>query len=135
MEKGVPARLTPERGRSFGLTVGGAFLAIGAFLWWRGHPTAAAITGALGLAFAAGGLVLPSHMGPVERAWMSMALAISKVTTPIVMGVIYFAVITPTGVARRLLGSDPLAHRPSTEGFWKRRPEGERRTRSLRRQF
>jgi hypothetical protein len=135
MERGIPARLTPQRGRSFGLTVGGAFLAIAAFVWWRGHLKTAAVLGSLGFVLAAAGIVIPGRLGPVERAWMSMALAISKVTTPIVMGAIYFTVITPIGLARRAFGSDPLVHRASDEGFWKRRPEGARRTRSLERQF
>ena len=135
MESAAPARLTPKQGRSFGLTVGGAFLAIGAFLWWRGHLKTAVALGAAGFVLAAAGLAIPTRVGPVERAWMSLALALSKVTTPIVMGAIYFAVVTPTGIARRLFGGDPLAHRPTDAGFWKRRPEGARRTRSLHRQF
>jgi hypothetical protein len=135
MERGIPARLTPRQGRSFGLTVGGAFLAIAAFVWWRGHLKTAAVLAGLGFLLAAAGIAIPTRLGPVERAWMSMALALSKVTTPIVMGAIYFMVITPIGLARRVFGSDPLVHRPSGDGFWKPRPEGARRTRSLNRQF
>jgi hypothetical protein len=134
-ERAVPARLTPEKGRSFGLTVGGAFLAIGAFVWWRGHVKTAAVLGALGLALAAAGLAMPTRLGAVERAWMGLAHAISKVTTPIVMGLMYYLVLTPIGIARRVFGANPMVHRPSAEGYWKERPEGERRTASLRRQF
>ena len=35
-------------------------------------------------------LVVPTHLGPVQRAWMGLAHAISKVTTPIFMGVVFF---------------------------------------------
>lgn len=135
MERAVPARLTPARGRSFGLTVGGAFLAIAAFVWWRGHLKTAAVLGALGFVLVAAGLAIPTRLGGVERAWMGLALALSKVTTPILMGVIYFLVIAPVGIARRVFGGNPMVHRPSAQGYWKPRPEGERRTASLRRQF
>lgn len=135
MESAAPARLTPDRGRSFGLTVGGAFLAIAALAGWRGHLKTAAVLGGVGFVLATAGIAVPTRLEPVERAWMSMALVLSKFTTPIAMGLIYFMVVTPTGIARRVFGSDPLVHRPSGGGFWKRRPDGARRTRSLRRQF
>ena len=41
---------------------------------------------------------------------MALAHAISKVTTPIVMGVMYFVVLTPVGVLRRGFGGNPLVH-------------------------
>ena len=43
---------------------------------------------------------------------MGLAHAISKVTTPIFMGVVYFVVITPIGfIRRRAFGSNPLSPR------------------------
>ena len=64
------------------------------------------------------GLVLPAALGPVRRGWMSLALLISKVTTPILLGVIYFAVITPVGLVRRLLGRDPMRVRHRKPSVW-----------------
>jgi hypothetical protein len=50
---------------------------------------------------------------------MGLATLISRVTTPIMMGIIYFLVITPIGVVRRTLGHDPLDHQPDPEnGYW-----------------
>ena len=134
MAERVPARLTAAQGRRFGLTVGGAFLVIAAIAWWRGHPTATTIVGALGGALALAGLVIPTHLGPVERAWMRLAHAISKVTTPLVMGIMYLLVLTPTGLLRRAFGGNPLVHREADAGFWRTRPEG-RRAGDLTRQF
>jgi hypothetical protein len=65
--------------------------------------------------FGAAGLLVPAHLGPVQRGWMGLAHAISRVTTPIFMGVVYFVVITPIGLLRRVLGGNPLrAHRGAT---------------------
>jgi hypothetical protein len=43
---------------------------------------------------------------------MGLAHAISRVTTPIFMGIVYFLVITPVAAVRRAVGGNPLrAHR------------------------
>jgi len=74
--------------------------------------------GSLGVFFFAGGLVLPTRMGPVRDAWMGLAHAISKVTTPVFMGAVYYLVITPMGLLRRTLGRHPLDHRVRDGGHW-----------------
>jgi hypothetical protein len=131
----VPARLTRGEGRRFGLTVGGAFLLLAAVSAWRGHAIAPLVLAAPGAAFVLGGVLLPARLGPVQRVWMRSALAISKVTTPILLGVLYFLVITPTGIVRRAFGGNPLKHTDPDGGYWKVRT-GESAGRSdLRRQF
>ena len=135
MAERMSAPFTPAQGRRFGLTVGGAFLALAAIAWWRGHPTMAAILGSLGGVLALAGLAIPAHLGPVERAWMALAHAISKVTTPIVMGVMYLGVLLPAGLLRRTFAGNPLVHAEHDRGFWRARPSGARRTASMQRQF
>lgn len=131
----VSARLTPKEGRRFGLTVGAAFLVLAGLMWWRAHPLAAAVVGAIGGGLAVAGLILPTHLGPVERAWMALAHAISRVTTPIVMAVMYFVVLTPVGLLRRIFARNPLVHEEGMSGFWKSRPVKARRSASMERQF
>jgi hypothetical protein len=131
----VPARLTPQQGRRFGVTVGGAFLVFAALAWWRGSVILTPVLTTLGAALALAGLIIPTHLGPVERAWMALAHAISRVTTPIVMAVMYFVAITPTAAMRRGFGGNPLVHGADATGFWKSRPPGSRRSRSMERQF
>ena len=131
----VSARLTATEGRRFGLTVGIAFAVFAAIARWRGHQTLAFVLGALGVAFIAGGLVAPTRLGPVERGWMAMAHAISRVTTPIVMTGMYLIVFAPIGWLRRTISRDPLVHDPVEQSYWRTRPASARRTVSLKRQF
>jgi hypothetical protein len=124
---GIPARLTPAEGRRFGLLVGGAFLLLAAILWRGSHPTPAWIAALVGGGLVVGGGLAPGRMGPLYRAWMALALAISKVTTPIFMGIIFFLVVTPTGLLARAVGHRPLIRRRDAGTFWESRPPGARR--------
>jgi hypothetical protein len=119
----VPARLTPAEGRRFGLAVGGAFLALAALSWWRGHPRTLAVAGSLGALLVLAGLLLPGRLGPVYRAWMGLAHALSKVTTPVFMSLAYALVFTPAGLLMRAFGHRPLSPDRARESFWVSRSE------------
>jgi hypothetical protein len=75
------------------------------------------VFGAVAAAFALGGLLVPGKLGPVYRGWMGFARVISKVTTPIFMGVVYFVVITPIAALRRTLGGNPLRTHQGATGW------------------
>jgi hypothetical protein len=117
LEGRIPARLTPAEGRKFAFTVGAAFLVLGGVVLWRGHDTVASVFGSIGTLLAIAGVLVPGHLGPVYRGWMAFGLALSKVTTPIFMGVLYFGVLGPAGVLRRTIGSNAVL-RPRGESYW-----------------
>ena len=133
LENRVPARLTAAEGRKFAFTVGAAFLVLGAFVWWRGGETLVRVFGSLGGVLVVLGVAAPASLGPLQRAWMGLAHLISKVTTPIFMGVIYFVVITPISLLMGLFGKRPLRVRTG-ESYWKDRALDDRRS-DLTRQF
>jgi len=130
----VSTRLSAAEGRKFGLTVGGAFLVITGILWWRDHPMIMPVTGALGGLLVLAGLAIPSYLGPIMDAWMALARAISKVTTPVFMGVLYFIVLLPSGIILRLVGKRPLDHEEGTNGYWVMRAREEQQP-GMERQF
>jgi DMSO reductase anchor subunit len=130
----VPARLTAAQGRRFAFTVGTAMLVLAGVLVWRGKRPVAIALATIGALLIVAGLAAPTHLGPVERAWYALAAAISKVTTPIVMGVLYFVVITPAGLLMRALGRNPLPRPAPGASAWVSRPENARRG-DLERQF
>lgn len=125
---------TVRDGRRFGTQVGLAFLVLGAILLWRGHSMPAVVAGGLSVGLLLAALLRPTVLGPVSRKWMAMAIVISRVTNPIFMGIVYYCVLTPTGLVMRARGHKPIVHEPDTGGsFWIRREH--RRTRDMRRQF
>lgn len=116
----VSARLSRADGRRFGLTVGAAFAVLASVARWRGHPTSFAVLAALGAVLIAAALLVPARLGLVHAAWMHLATAISRVTTPLVMGAIYYGLFTPLGVALRAAGRRPLARDAAATTYWVR---------------
>ena len=135
MATGIPARLTAAQGRKFGLTLGIAFLVIAAISRWRGHDIPPLVAAVLAVVLIVAGLIAPTRLGAVERAWMGFAHAISKVTTPIFMGIVYFMVVAPIGVVMRVLGRNPLRHAEVAGSFWASRSEDGEGRGGLERQF
>jgi hypothetical protein len=134
LEIRVPAGLTAAEGRKFAFPVGIAFWVITAVLIWRGHTTAATVTGSLGGALLVAGLLVPGKLGPVYRAWMGFALLLSKVTTPIFMGIVFFLTILPIGLLIRLFGRNPIRQVERDGSYFVPRPVGSRQG-NLSRQF
>ena len=95
------------------------------------------IAATLSAALALAGALIPSRLGPLERAWMELAHAISKVTTPIFLAIVYFLVLTPAGLIRRNLGKNPLIRTAQNGSFWieRDRTTADERRRRLERQF
>jgi hypothetical protein len=127
--------LTVAEGRKFALTVGGAFLVLGGVLRWRAHGGVGTVLLGLGALFVAAGLLVPARLAPVHRIWMGLALAISRVTTPVFMGIVYFVVITPTGLLMRLFGRNPLVRGTGAGSHFVDRSPGPGRRSDLKRQF
>src|SRR5688500_6234658 len=128
----ISARLSAAEGRRFGFTLGIAFLAVAGLLWWRTHVVASAIAGSLGALLLLGGALAPHRLGPVYAGWMRFALVLSKVTTPVLMAIVYFVVITPIGLIRRVAGRSPIVAR-SAGTRWESR--GDQPRSDLNRQF
>jgi len=126
-------RLTPQEGRKFGLTVGAAFAVLAAIGFWRGHLIVPGALAMLGTLLALAGATIPGRLGPVYHTWMRGAHAISKVTTPLFLSIVYLVVLTPSGLIMRALGRQPLRHPESKTGYWIEREPGQ--SSNLDRQF
>ena len=105
---------TPTRSdlRSFGLIFGGIVAVLfGLLLPWifeHGYPLWPWYFGAVFFAIA---IILPIILKPIYFIWMYFGLAMSKITTPLIMGLAFFLVIFPIGLLMRIFRSDPLGLR------------------------
>lgn len=107
--------------RDFGLLVGGVFLAISGWWLYRGRfPTLASALFIVGATLVLLGAIYPKALVVPNRLWMGMAEAMGFVMTRVILGVIFFLLVTPIGLIRRLSGGDPLGRRAGrTESYWK----------------
>ena len=133
MAETAATRLTAAEGRRFAFTLAPAFAALAGLIWWRGEPRVALLLIAIGVVLAVAGVAVPRHLGPIQRGWMGMARVISKLTTPIFLGIVYYGVITPTGVLRRTVGRTPLRRPRDVPTCWVCRRDSPRS--DLERQF
>jgi hypothetical protein len=95
--------------RQFGLTTGGLvavlFGVVFPYLFGAGWPLWPWIVFAV---LATWALVAPMTLQPLYRGWMRVGLALSKVTTPIIMTLVFLVAILPGAILLRLLGKDPM---------------------------
>ena len=112
--------------REFGLVFTALGLVIGLLPLRSGeHPRAWALIA--GGVFLVVTLVAPAILGPLNRVWMMLAIALGKVTTPVVLAVLFYALFAPCALLLRILGKNPLYHDKGAESstYWiTRHPPG-----------
>lgn len=93
--------------RSFGFVFAVVFAAIGLLpLIVGGGVRLWAL--AIGGGFLLVALALPRVLAPLNRLWLKFGLLLHKIVSPIVLGIMFYGVVTPTGLLMRALGKDPL---------------------------
>jgi len=93
--------------RNFGVVFAVVFAIIGlAPLYHGGMVRWWAVT--LAVTFLTCAFVAPRVLRPLNRMWFKFGLLLHHVINPIVMGMLYFTVIIPTGLLVRALGKDLL---------------------------
>jgi Saxitoxin biosynthesis operon protein SxtJ len=127
--------ITSKQLRSFGFTVGGIFALIALWplivraedpRWW------AVVVAACLLVPAA---VFPKSLTWVYKGWMALGHVLGWINTRIILGFIFYFVVTPIGVVRRWMGKDPMGRRlrPDLDSY--RVPRTARQPSHLRRQY
>lgn len=115
---GATARRNIREGRNFALTLAGGFLLVGLVSSRKGQRGVVAAAVALSLLSLLAALLIPGRLGPARAVWIKLGEAIGNITTPIVMAIVYYVVVTPIGIARRLTSGS----RRAKSSHWYRRP-------------
>ena len=111
--------IKPSSDRSFGLLIATFFLIIAFWplmhaeqiRWW-----------ALGVAavFAALALLWMSVLAPLNKLWTKLGILLYKITSPVVLALLFYVTVTPIAMLMRVLGKDPLRLRrdPNAASYW-----------------
>ena len=54
------------------------------------------------------GLLNSKILAPLNKIWFKFGILLGKIVSPLIMGIIFFLVVTPIGLIMRLLGKDVL---------------------------
>ena len=54
------------------------------------------------------GLINSKVLTPLNKLWIKFGLLLGKVVSPLIMGIIFFLVVTPTALIMRIIGKDLL---------------------------
>ena len=115
--------VAPASDRSFGFVMAGAFGVLAAVSWWRsGTPSTWAM--AISLAFLAFAAIRPSVLRPIAGLWIQLGLVLHRIMTPVVLGVMFFMILTPVARLARVFGHVwlPLEKQPDAGTYWNARP-------------
>lgn len=116
----------PGSDRSFGMVMAAALATLAGLnvwqngAWWPWLAAAAAL-------FLACALVRPVVLRPLNIAWTRFGLLLHAVVNPVVMALLFYGTVLPTGLVMRALGRDLLRLRrdPAAESYWiARQPPG-----------
>lgn len=96
-----------QTNRAFGLMFAGVFTAITAVGWLVFD---ARLLWCLGVAaaFAALALSAPQLLLPLNRLWMHFAARLGHVNNRVLLGLFFYVLVTPMGMAMRAFGNDPM---------------------------
>ena len=65
------------------------------------------------------GLINSKFLSPLNKAWFKFGLILGSLIAPIVMGIVFFLVVTPTGLIMKALGKDLLGlKRNKNNTYW-----------------
>jgi predicted membrane metal-binding protein len=122
--------------RSFGLVFAAFFGLVGVWpLLDAGDLRVWAL--AVAAVFLLAAFLAPSLLRPLNLLWFKLGMLLGRIVTPIVMFLLFFLTVLPTGLALRLSGKDPM-HRKvdkTAPSYWIKRVESPEEHSSMKNQF
>ena len=110
--------------RSFGLVFFVVFLIVALWPLKHGEDIRLWSVG-LSIIFFILGILNSKLLTPLNKLWFKFGIFLGVIVSPIIMGVVYFLVVTPMGVLMRILGKDLLkmSKVKSASTYWIKRDE------------
>ncbi len=117
LNSGEPVKGGSDRGFGVAFTV--LFAAIGLFPLLDGAPPRTWLLGLAGVVLAVT-LVRARWLAPFNRVWFRFGSALHRLVSPLVMALLFYGVVTPTGLVMRALRKDPLRLRMDrdAQSYW-----------------
>ena len=118
--------LGPGSDRVFGLFFAVLFGGLAAYALWKGYSWGW-VSAAIGVVLALLAVIAPRALHWPNKLWFGLGMLLARIINPLVIGLMFFVVITPMGLLMRLFGKRPLSLRyePAAPSYWvERKPPG-----------
>lgn len=129
----IKSNIKISSNRNFGLVFFFIFLVVS--IWPLTHNESPRIWSAIiSLAFLILVLTRSKLLTPLNRLWAKFGIILGSIIAPIVMGVVFFLVVTPTGLVMKIIGKDLLSikYDKKKETYWVKR---DKPTSTMKQQF
>ena len=77
-------------------------------------------------------IIRPNLFTFLNRSWIQFGIFLGKIISPIVMGLVFFFVVTPTGMLVRILKKDVMGLKTGASSYWIKRED---KLQSMKKQF
>jgi hypothetical protein len=116
---------TPRELKKFGIMFGAVCLVLAAYAFFKGSAHWQWFAGGAAF-FLLTGLFGHAILRPLYIGWMKFAFVLGWINTRVLLGLFFYGVVTPIGVAMRLFGKDLLDQKinRSAATYWIRREKG-----------
>jgi len=110
--------------RTFGLIFAGIFAVISLYPVLFGNDFRVWST-IVALVFFLLAIFIPAALSPFNKLWVRFGLLMHSIINPILMGLVFFVTVLPTGIILKLLGKDPMNRKfdADTKSYWIQRDE------------
>jgi hypothetical protein len=110
--------------RKFGIVAFSFFGCLCGIGIWTKKPLPTYLFGFLSV-LGIGFILAPSRMRPIHALWLRIAHFLGRVVNTIILTLVYYLVITPAALIKRLLGGAPLPIKPDKDclSYWVTREE------------
>ena len=110
--------------RSFGLIFSAIFMVFSIYpvLFGNGLRIWTLI---ISLLFFSAAVLVPSILTPLNKLWVKFGLFMHSIINPILMGLVFFLTVLPTGIIIKCLGKDPMNRKfdNNSKSYWIDRKE------------
>ena len=122
--------------RKFGFLFSSLFIAVSLYLFYIDLIISAIFFGFISIIFATISLFKDNLLLPLNKLWMYFGMLIGRIMSPIILGMLFFFLITPIGIGMRIFRRDELRLKPlSTQSLWKLRNQEDLDGNSFNQQF
>lgn len=112
--------------KRFGVFFGVVFLLVGVYLYWNNSGAIAIFFLAISACVTAVAYTKAVLLRPLNIGWMKLGFFLGSIVSPLVMGLIFFAIFAPVAICMRLFGRDELRLRCNHKSsYWRERTDSD----------